>query len=295
MFINFKVSKNLIALVLIFTFLLLSFIAYPGAETVRTSAVNRKNSIVLPVIMYHSLLKDKRLQGNYVISPELFKSDVKFLKERGYRIIGAQELLDYTDGKLNLPEKCVMLTFDDGYYNNYLYAYQTAKEENIKFILSPIAINADTTSEKEHLSPSYSHCTWAQLKEMVDSKHVELMNHSYDMHQNLSRKGTKISSGENTDNYKTLLTEDLTKAQELFKKNVGFTPLGFAYPFGEVCDEAEQVIKKMGFKMSFSCNEKLNIIEIGNSECLYCIGRYLRTGNTTSEEFFDKILPNENK
>ncbi|MGN0498694.1 MAG: polysaccharide deacetylase family protein [Acutalibacteraceae bacterium] len=291
MFFNFKISKSFIAVVLLFSFLILSCIAYSGTATVSANADYSSKSITLPVLMYHSLLKDKQLQGNYVISPELFQSDIKYLKEKGYKIIGAQELIDYTNGKLKLPEKCVMLTFDDGYYNNYLYAYQIAKEENIKFILSPIGINSEIQTEGEHLSPSYSHCTWAQLKEMVNSGRVELMNHSYDMHKNTSRKGTKIMSGESTDSYKTTLLTDLTKAQELFKNEVGVTPIGFTYPFGAVCDEAEQVIKDMGFKLSFSCEEKLNTIEAGNPDSLYCIGRYLRNNTDSSKVFLDKILP----
>lgn len=293
MFVNFKLSRSFFAVTLLFVFLLLSCVSFAGysqTTAVSTNTADTSKSIELAVIMYHSLLKDESLQGDYVISPELFKSDVQYLKKNRYKIIGAQDLIDYTEGKISLPQKCVMLTFDDGYYNNYLYAYQTAKDENIKFILSPIGINSEIQIEGEHLSPSYSHCTWAQLKEMVNSGHVELMSHSYDMHKNTSRKGTKIKPGENSDEYKTLLSRDLTKAQDLFKKELGITPIGFTYPFGAVCDESEEVIKELGFKLSFTCEEKLNTIEVGNTDSLYGIGRYLRTGKNTSESFFDDIL-----
>lgn len=295
MFFNFKISKSLVAVILLFAFLLLSCVAYSGTEPTIVNAAYNSKSITLPVLMYHSLLKDENLQGNYVISPELFKSDVQYLKEKGYKIIGAQDLIDYTEGKLDLPKKCVMLTFDDGYYNNYIYAYQTAKEENIKFILSPIVINTDVSNDSEHLSPSYSHCTWTQLKEMVSSGHVELMSHTYDMHQNINRKGTKILSGESADSYKSILLADLTKAQERFNDELGITPIGFTYPYGEVCDEADQVIREMGFKLSFTCEEKLNTIRVGDSDSLFNIGRYLRTGSKSSEEFLGDILPGENK
>ncbi|MGN1112087.1 MAG: polysaccharide deacetylase family protein [Acutalibacteraceae bacterium] len=291
MFFNFKVSKSFLAVIFLFLFSVFSCIAYSSAAPTATKAdTSSVKSLSLPVIMYHSLLKDENLQGDYVISPELFQSDIKYLKENGYRIIGAQELLDYSEGKLDLPDKCVMLTFDDGYYNNYLYAYQIAKEENVKFVLSPIGINSEIQTEGEHLSPSYSHCTWAQLKEMVSSGCVELMNHSYDMHKNTSRKGTKIMSGESANTYKTALTADLTKAQSLFKNEVGVTPTGFTYPFGAVCDEAEQIIREMGFRLSFTCEEKTNTIEAGNPDSLYGIGRYLRNNKESSKAYFERIL-----
>lgn len=290
MFFNFKISKSFLSVIFLFLFSVFSCIAYTSAAPTSTKADTSAKSISLPVIMYHSLLKDERLHGDYVISPELFSSDVRYLKDNGYKIIGTQELLAYCEGKLDLPDKCVMLTFDDGYYNNYLYAYQTAKEENIKFVLSPIAINTDIQTEAEHLSPSYSHCTWAQLKEMAQSGHVEIMSHSYDMHQNSARKGTQIMPNEHLEKYKSVLSADLTKAQERFKEELGITPIGFTYPFGAVCDEARQVIKEMGFKLSFSCEEKINTIEAGNPDCLYDIGRYLRNGTDSSKVFFDKIL-----
>lgn len=293
MFFNLKISKSFIAAVLLFVFLALSCAAYSGVQP--ASAVYNQKSITLPIIMYHSLLKDKNLQGNYVISPDVFKSDVKYLKENGYKIIGTKELIEYSEGRLDLPEKSVMLTFDDGYYNNYIYAYQIAKEENIKFVLSTIVINTDASDDCEHLSPSYSHCTWSQLKEMISSGNVELMSHTYNLHQNTKRTGITRLPEESEESYKKLLTADLSKANERFSKELGITPAGFTYPFGAVCSEADEVVREMGFKVSFTCEEKLNTITAGNKSSLYNLGRYLRTGSKSSKEFFADILPAENK
>lgn len=80
------------------------------------------DSVKLPVIMYHSLLKDEKLQNDYTVSPTLFENDLKYLTENGYTTVVVKDLTDYVYGKKSLPEKCIMLTFDDGYYNNYYYA-----------------------------------------------------------------------------------------------------------------------------------------------------------------------------
>ena len=81
------------------------------------------DSVKLPVIMYHSLLKDEKLQNDYTVSPTLFENDLKYLTENGYTTVVVNDLTDYVYGKKSLPEKCIMLTFDDGYYNNYYYDF----------------------------------------------------------------------------------------------------------------------------------------------------------------------------
>ena len=75
------------------------------------------------ILMYHSLLKDPARQGKYVVSPDLFENDLRWLKENGYSFVEMQDLINFVYSGSSLPEKSVVITFDDGYYNNYLYAY----------------------------------------------------------------------------------------------------------------------------------------------------------------------------
>ena len=97
----------------------------------------------VPVIMYHAVMDDASRLGKYVISPEELESDFKWLSENGYTAILSEDLINYTENGAALPEKPILLTFDDGYYNNYLYAYPTAKRYGMKFVLSPIGKYAD--------------------------------------------------------------------------------------------------------------------------------------------------------
>ena len=77
----------------------------------------------VPVIMYHAVMDDASRLGKYVISPEELESDFKWLSENGYTAVLSEDLINYTENGAALPEKPILLTFDDGYYNNYLYAY----------------------------------------------------------------------------------------------------------------------------------------------------------------------------
>ena len=102
---------------------------------------NSENStefVKLPVIMYHFVLKNSNTKNKFTISESTFEEDLKYIKNNNYTTILVQDLINYTENKTNLPEKPILLTFDDGAYNNYLYAFPLAKKYNMKFVFSPI-------------------------------------------------------------------------------------------------------------------------------------------------------------
>lgn len=183
-----------------------------------------------------------------------------------------------------------MLTFDDGYYNNYLYAYPTAKRYGMKFVLSPIGKYADLYTETPDKSPYYAHCTWDMLREMQSSGVVEIANHTYDLHSSDgARLGTKQLSGESLEDYTKLLTEDVTLFQQKAEENLQSKPVLFAYPFGAVSKGEPEIIKNLGFKVTLSCEERVSTVTRA-PESLYYLGRYLRPSGVNSESFFEHIL-----
>ena len=89
---------------------------YRAAAT--SAAVRNEETVFLPIIMYHGVLNDSTRQGQYVISPAMLESDLAYIRAQGYETVLVQDLIDYVDNGKPLPEKSIMLTFDDGYYNN---------------------------------------------------------------------------------------------------------------------------------------------------------------------------------
>ena len=289
MYFNFKINKGVFigviftAVALCFSFIYSGFI--PEAEIVSAT----ESSVKLPIIMYHSISKDTKQQGQYVIDPQKLENDLNTLKEKGYTAITVQELIDYIENDKKLPAKPIMLTFDDGYYNNYLYAYPLLKELKCKAVISPIAYYSEQYSKTtETLSASYSHCTWKQLEEMHKSGYVELQNHSYNLHGQNDRLGIQQKKGETSDSYRELIVKDLSTAQDMFKSNLNYTPTAFVYPFGIMSDTSEKIIKDMSFKCSLICEERVNIIT-KSKDSLYMLGRFLRTNDMTSDELFAKF------
>ena len=248
-----------------------------AAEQTDDAFLTGSKKVELPILMYHSITKNANLSNNYIISAAQFEEDLKYLKENGYTTILMQDLINYVNGNGDLPEKPIILTFDDGYFNNYLYAFPLLEKYDSKAVLSIIGYYTDLYSKTPDENPSYSHVTWDNVNEMIKSGRVEVQNHSYDLHTtDKGRNGTKKKSGESDAQYRAALMSDIGKLQDAFRANTGTTPTTFTYPFGSVSNASFPIIKEMGFKASLSCESGMNKIS-RDPECLYMLKRYLRT------------------
>ena len=259
----------------------LSFYAVP----VQTDEVGIK----LPVLMYHGLCEDESRRNQYMIDPKCFENDLQYLKNHGYNTILISELIDSVKNDKPLPENPIILTFDDGYLNNYTYAYPLLKKYGMKAVISPIGISADEAEYEMYRSPLWSQCQWKELKEMSDSGLIEIQNHTYDLHHiSGEKRGAAIVKGESDEEYKIRLKEDLKKANESIKKNVGKTPQTFVYPFGAKSQGTEEIVRSMGFEAILDCEEKVNVIT--SEDDLFHLHRFLRPDKVSSENFFESIF-----
>lgn len=248
------------------------------------------NIVKLPILMYHSLCDNNDKQSRFVISRGEFEKDLKYLADNGYTTVSAGELADYLKRNGKLPQKPILLTFDDGYYNNYCYGFSLLKKYNAKAVISIIGKYTDIYSDGEKESPVYSHITWSECKEMTESGLVEIENHSYDSHTiTKARNGTKKNAGESNWAYKQYIKTDIGKLQEKISENLGYTPKLFAYPFGSVCEASFDILKEIGFEITLSCEEKINYIDKQNADSLFMLGRYLRTPERSAENILNDI------
>lgn len=285
--IQMRHTKTIAALVLVLLLLITSMVGLPAVAT----GGELEDGIRVPIIMYHAILKEESRQSTYVISPQLLENDLKYLTENGYTSIVVQDLIDYVDNGTPLPEKPIMLTFDDGYYNNYLYAYPLMQKYGMKMVLSPIGYATDQYTKTGERHELYSHVTWNNIKEMIQSGAVEIQNHSYSLHgdQKSSRLGAKKKKGESAEQYASMLKQDLSKMQNEFKEKAEWTPTAFFYPFGIVSKESLPVVRELGFRASFTCEERMNYVT-RDPESLYLMGRYLRPHKTDSASYFKSRL-----
>lgn len=261
------------------------------AETTLLLSAAPEGSIPLPVVMYHGLLKDYRSHNKFYISPKQFEKDLKYLKENNYTAVLVKDLIAYVDDGVPLPEKPVLITFDDGFYNNYVYAYPLLRQYDMKAVISIIGELTDKATLIRDENPNYSYLTWDKVKELSASGFFEIQNHSYDLHGNSNgRRGSMQKAGESLDQYRAALEEDLGALQERIYQTTGKMPTAFTYPLGAISQSSRDILESMGFRATFSCREGINYIT-RDPDCLYRLKRILRTPDKSSADFFRVIAP----
>lgn len=257
-------------------------------KTIVFSAAEEDGGVPMPAIMYHSVCNNESNQ--YSVTPSQLEADLKYLSDHGYSAVSAEQLVMYTHGKGELPEKPVLITFDDGCYNNLSLALPLLEKYDMKAIVSIVGSYTNKLAQNDPHNDRYSYLTWEDASELTASGRVELGSHTYDMHSNTSgRKGCSRNSGENIADYTELLGRDIGLMQTEFLENLGQLPIVFAYPFGHISPEALPVLRENGFLITLTCYERPNRIT-RDPNCLYGIDRYNRSGLLSTSEFMERAL-----
>ena len=251
--------------------------------------------IPLPAVMYHSFSSDISKCGKYVVTPETFENDIKYLLSEGFCFVDTRDITDYCTKGTPLPEKPFMITIDDGHYSCYEYIFPIMKQYGIKAVIAPIAVESDRYTESCDLNPSYSNMSWDNIKEMYDSGLADIQNHSYDMHHiNSKTRGCAKLRGESDTAYRQRLYADLKKADDAILSATGSRPVSMIYPFGLVSKEARETIDRLGYKVTVSCTEGISLIS-RDENSLHMLKRYNRDFGKDSKAFFDKIFSQPKK
>lgn len=220
----------------------------------------------LPILMYHDVTDGPTSDNPMVVTTEKLEGDLCWLKENGYHTILPREL---TAGE-PLPEKPVMITFDDGYVSNYRLLFPLLQKYQMKAAICLIVSLTDKDPE------GHGHLTWDMCREMQASGLVEIGSHTYALH-NLEQNGDYFAKGVNGIQRKTgesswqfqmrVLT-DLKKSRDILQRELGTAPQLFAYPYGATEPDAEAYLRRL-FPMTVITGKG----EIGTLEGRYHLPR----------------------
>ena len=230
----------------------------------------------LPAVMYHHILEETSLLNDYTILPQELREDLLFLQREGYTPILIRDLIRYTQGE-PLPEKPILLTFDDGYESFAVYAFPLLEEFGYPAVYSVIGSWADFYSQRQEHRVRYSHTDWETLQALQQSGLVEVQNHSYDLHRlEDGQRGAQRCAGEPASAYQQRLAQDLRQLQEHCAQNLGgWQPTCFAWPFGFSSPEALPILRQLGISAALTCEERINTLT-GDPEELFHLGRFNR-------------------
>ncbi len=229
-------------------------------------------AVCLPVLMYHQILPEAG-GSPYVITPGQLESDLITLRDNGYTTVTAWDLIDYTHKKKPLPEKPVLLSFDDGYESDYVYVYPLLRKYDAKAVFFIIGKYADLFSGDVYKDISYSHISWPQIAEMHLSGLAEFHSHTYDKHQGRD----VLRGGRSFETYEKAIAGDFRLLNERYFNHIGSVPAALACPFGLYDEDLKKAVRRFGYNAIFTSHACLNVLT-GSPDELYGLGRFNRSG-----------------
>ena len=239
-----------------------------------------RQEVELPVLMYHGITEDISKVTDYTILSTDLEKDLIWLRDNGYTSISAKQLIDYVEKGTPLPSKPILITFDDGYANNYTLAFPLLKKYNSKAVISVIGMESDISSKSINKDTGSTYLSWGEISTMAESDLIEFGNHTYALHfNNGGRKGADKLAGETQEAYAKVLSEDLSLNQEKINNATGQLPLVFVWPYGAypMDGSANDILKELGFKISLTSYQVKNVIKQGDPNSLLGLKRFLRT------------------
>lgn len=174
----------------------------------------------LYILMYHHMVEDGQNYNTWTITTGRFREDLQWLADNGYTCLLPSQLAAGEP----LPEKAVLITFDDGYASNYQLAFPILREFGAKAVISLI------TQHIEDRDPEF--LTWDMCREMAASGLVEFGSHTCSAHQENPR-GIKRIFGESRADYEARIFPDIQTSIDQIRDNLGTEVLFFAYPHGQ--------------------------------------------------------------
>lgn len=238
----------------------------------RVSAANTK----VPILMYHNLTTDASATNSMTITQDRFRQDMEFLRQYGFTPLLSADLINIKSGAKAMPEKPVMITFDDGYESNYMLGYPILKDTGMRATISVI-----TSHLRDENGGGYeSSLTWPQVKEMYDSGIVDIGSHTNALHNenNMGQfiegsiNGIQRKLGEDYSSYQLRTGNDIAASVRAIRAHLGENTKVwyFSYPFGATDSWFGQVLLNQGFYVSTTTRPCTADIAAG----LYGLPRY---------------------
>lgn len=265
-----------------------SFVFAMKAEKAQTAAIEN-GTRQLPIVMYHHITEKPNRKGAYVLMKDELKNDLDYIKKCGYTCVTVKDLVEFCSGEITLPEKIIMITFDDGFDSVYDLAWPLLKERNMKAVVAAVGSITQTYDDNQDTNVNYAYMTWERLREIDESEEFEVQNHSYDMHSLNKRKGLSKMKGESDEQYERALVYDLKKMQNELKEKSGIDALACVYPYGAYSKNTLAIVKNLGFKCTLTCEQRVNTVSSLDKESLFNLGRYNRPSDTDTKKFFSAM------
>lgn len=192
------------------------------------------NKQKIAVLTYHGVVDGVKDKNSVDISVDYFEKQMKWLSDHHYKTITIDEFYNWKKGKIKLPRKSVLITFDDGWKNTYKNALPIMEKYHIKSNVFVVWIYYENCTLK-------GDNTYINENDIEDirknHKSLRILSHSYNLHNRedaTSKNYTKYSN-------------DMKKVKKFIKD-----PKYYAYPFGIYNKQYQKALKENGYKLAFT-------------------------------------------
>lgn len=238
----------------------------------------------LLVLSYHDIRDDVAPKGDpdpYAVSTTNFAQHLDWLRAHGYQAVSVQAVIDARDGRGTLPDKAVLLTFDDGLRSAYTHVLPLLRAYNWPALVAPVTRWVELPDgEAVPYGPrdftGADFLTWAQLREMHESGLVEIGSHSHDLHRGLpgnpygnqtpaavTRIWSEGSGYETEADWRARIEADLQTSRALIERNVGQAPRVIVWPYAAYNDVANGIATALGMHLSFDLEGRAQQADLG--------------------------------
>ncbi|MBM7455476.1 biofilm PGA synthesis lipoprotein PgaB [Oceanisphaera litoralis] len=230
-------------------------------------------------LSYHDIV-DLSLPPERQLYPQTIKRDTlvrhfNWMRMKGYQPVSFQQILDAKAGKRPLPDKAVLLTFDDGYQSFYHQVYPLLKLYQYPAVLAvvgswmevaegeQVAYGNDSLSRHRFLS-------WEQVRELQSSGLVEIASHSFDLHKGIignpqgNSQPAMVTAGwspsgyETRESYLSRVKRDFARAASLFQQRLGRIPRIMVWPYGAFNEAALDIAAETGMPYTLDLQDGIN-------------------------------------
>ena len=196
--------------------------------TILASCMFIKPTYMVPILMYHSVTPEAKMENRMQVSAGLFRRQMQFLKTHRYNVVPLEVLGEMIKKGENIPPKTVALTFDDGFKDNYIYAYPVLKKMGFPATIFIIV--------SEVGRPMGDRLSWGEIKEMRGSGLISIGSHTLE-HPYL----TEVKS-------EAELKRQIFESKKILEEKLGVPVNTFCYPAGRFNAHIRDLAVQAGYK-----------------------------------------------